>query len=171
MSLSPPPEPHWRTWFTTYGARLLLVARQWTRSTADAEDVVQEAFVRYWRRQRTLAGDPLPLLITSVRRAALDLLRRSARRERREQSQLEDMADSWFEPNPESDERANCLEEAVVQLPSEQREVLVLKVWGGLTFAEIAARLDLSPNTVASRYRYALGTLRQKLSALKHQHG
>ncbi len=170
MSDSVPTDPHWRTWFRHYGARLLLVARQWTRSAADAEDVVQEAFVRYWRGQRALAGDPLPLLITSVRRAALDLLRRRDRRERREQDQVDLGAESWFEPNPEGDERANLLEEAVEQLPSEQREVLVLKIWGGLTFAEIASQLDLSPHTAASRYRYALEELRRKLSAVKN-HG
>ncbi|WP_221032336.1 RNA polymerase sigma factor [Actomonas aquatica] len=171
MPESTPTSADWRAWFATYGARLLLVARQWTRSATDAEDVVQEAFVRYWRQQRELPGDPLPLLITSVRRAALDLIRRSARRERREQVHVDLHAESWFEPNPEGDERANLLEEAVVQLPSEQREVLVLKIWGGLTFAEIAEQLDLSPNTAASRYRYALGGLRSRLSTLEENHG
>lgn len=170
MSDSTPPEADWRAWFRTYGARLLLVARQWTRSASDAEDVVQDAFVRYWRQQRHLCGDPLPLLITSVRRSALDLLRRSDRRERREQAQVDFLAEAWFEPNPENDDRANRLEEAVVQLPTEQREVLVLKVWGGLTFAEIAGQLGLSPHTVASRYRYALGALRLKLNAVEN-HG
>lgn len=172
MSASAPSSTDWRTWFETYGARLLLVARQWTRSASDAEDVVQEAFVRYWRQQRGLPGDPLPLLITSVRRAALDLIRRSARRERREQAQVDLQAEAWFEPNRDGDERANRLEEAVVQLPSEQREVLVLKIWGELTFAQIAEQLALSPNTAASRYRYALGALRDKLSTLeKENHG
>ena len=51
-------------------------ARQWTRSLADAEDVVQEACVGYWRRQRELPGEPMALLVTSVRRAADDLARR-----------------------------------------------------------------------------------------------
>ena len=70
----------WKQWFTTYGPKLLLCARQWTRSLADAEDVVQEAFVRYWRNQRHLPGDPQALLVTSVRRAALDLARREGLR-------------------------------------------------------------------------------------------
>lgn len=166
MSSVPQPNSDWRSWYRAYGARLLIAARQWTRSAADAEDVVQEAFVRFWRHQRHLKGDPLPLMLTSVRRAALDLLRRSARRQRREQDHVDVAAESWFEAHPENDERANLLEEAVIQLPSEQREVLVLKIWGDLTFAEIADRLDLSANTAASRYRYALGALRQKLSTL-----
>ena len=53
----------WRHWFRRHGPRLLLCARQWTASMADAEDVVQEAFVRFWRRQRGLSGDPLALLL------------------------------------------------------------------------------------------------------------
>jgi len=46
-------------------------------------------------------------------------------------------------------------------LPAPQREVITLKVWGGLTFAEIAATLDIPPNTAASRYRYGLEELRR----------
>src|SRR3954463_8168233 len=75
----------WQKWFQLHGPKLLLCARQWTRSLADAEDVVQEAFVRYWRHQRHLPGEPLALLITSVRRAAFDLSRRNSRRSVREE--------------------------------------------------------------------------------------
>src|SRR3954466_2803751 len=70
----------WKHWFQLYGPKLLVCARQWTRSLADAEDVVQEAFVRYWRHQRGLPGEPMALLVTSVRRAAFDLARRTDRR-------------------------------------------------------------------------------------------
>jgi len=70
----------WRAWFAENGARLKLIARQWTRSDADADDVVQEAFVRFWKHQRHMPGNPNALVVTSIRRAALDLLRRSDRR-------------------------------------------------------------------------------------------
>ena len=43
--------------------------------------------------------------------------------------------------------------------------MLTLKIWGDLTFAQIAARLEISPNTAASRYRYALEALREALTA------
>jgi RNA polymerase sigma-70 factor (ECF subfamily) len=79
-------------------------------------------------------------------------------------------AESWFEPTPEGDERASRLEEAVVQLPSEQREVLVLKIWGELTFAQIAEQLGVSAHTAASRYRYTLERMRQNLNAVEN-HG
>ena len=73
-------EPSWKHWIEAHGPKLLLCARQWTRSLADAEDVLQEAFVRYWRHQRQLPGDPQALIITSIRRAALDHARREDRR-------------------------------------------------------------------------------------------
>ena len=68
--------------FAEHGARLRLIARQWTRTDADADDVLQEAFVRFWKHQRHLPGDPNALVVTSIRRAALDLHRRSDRRDR-----------------------------------------------------------------------------------------
>jgi RNA polymerase sigma-70 factor (ECF subfamily) len=162
-----PNHDSWKNWFQLYGPRLLLCARQWTRSLADAEDVVQEAFVRYWRRQRSLPGEPMALLVTSVRRAAFDLARRNGRRTAREERTADeiDIHGSAFQSNLEGDERRLAIEVAMQRIPSEQREVLVLKIWGELTFDQIGRELGLSPNTAASRYRYALAALRQELAA------
>jgi RNA polymerase sigma-70 factor (ECF subfamily) len=52
---------------------------------------------------------------------------------------------------------------AVERLPNEQREVVILKIWNELTFAEIGNVLEISQNTAASRYRYALGALKKIL--------
>jgi RNA polymerase sigma-70 factor (ECF subfamily) len=157
----------WHHWFERYGPKLLLCARQWTRSLADAEDVVQEGFVRYWRHQRGLPGEPMALLVTSVRRAAFDLARRESRRAVREESAETDRA--RLEPAlvapVEGDERRAAIEAALARLAEEQREVLVLKIWGELTFDQIAAQLEVSPNTAASRYRYALAALRKEMTA------
>jgi RNA polymerase sigma-70 factor (ECF subfamily) len=157
----------WKDWFQLYGPKLLLCARQWTRSLADAEDVVQEAFVRFWRHQRGLPGDPMALLVTSARRAAFDLARRESRRAAREERAAD--GDGFetpaFETSLDGDDRRVAIEAALRRLPDEQREVLVLKIWGELTFEQIAAQLDLPPNTAASRYRYALAALRKQLIA------
>jgi RNA polymerase sigma-70 factor (ECF subfamily) len=160
----PPDHDSWKNWFQLYGPKLLVCARQWTRSLADAEDVVQEAFVRYWRHQRNLPGEPMALLVTSVRRAAFDLVRRDDRRSAREERSgggLDDVA--LFQMPIEGDERRAAIEDALQRIPPEQREVLVLKIWGELTFEQIASELDASPNTVASRYRYGLTALRREL--------
>lgn len=162
-----PDDESWKAWFERYGPRLLLVARQWCRSLADAEDVVQDAFVRFWRHQRQLGGEPQALLFTSVRRAALDLARRNSRRGAREERAdggLES-TEPIFETPLEGDDRRRDIEAALRQLPPEQREVLTLKIWGELTFEQIAEQLGISPNTAASRYRYALAALRESLTA------
>jgi RNA polymerase sigma-70 factor (ECF subfamily) len=160
----------WRQWFHQHGPRLLLCARLWTHSQADAEDVVQEAFVRFWRHQRHLDGEPQALLVTSIRRAALDLGRREDRRTARERRTEEESGniEPLFEPPIEDRERLLVVETALRRLPAEQREVLVLKIWGDLTFEQIAGQLTISPNTAASRYRYALATLRKDLTPLCH---
>ncbi|MFI5336452.1 MAG: RNA polymerase sigma factor [Opitutales bacterium] len=162
--------PSWKDWFAANGPGLLLCARQWTRSLADAEDVVQEAFVRYWRHQRALPGDARALLITSIRRASLDLARREGRRaSREEKAGGPDSMEPFFESIPcEADERRREIEVALQRLPAEQREVLVLKIWQELTFEQIGAVLGIPANTAASRYRYGLTALRQQLEPLCH---
>lgn len=152
-----------KEFFAQNGAKLLLCARQWTRTSADAEDVLQEAFLRYWRHQRHLPGNPMALIITSIRRAAYDLARRDSRRAAREQiSFLENETVTWFEPSDAAE--TQLLQKAVERLPEEQRRVVALKIWGELTFAQIAEQLDCSQNTVASRYRYALARLKEILT-------
>jgi RNA polymerase sigma-70 factor (ECF subfamily) len=61
------------------------------------------------------------------------------------------------------DEGQQMLAAAVERLPNEQREVVILKIWNELTFAEIGHVLEISQNTAASRYRYALGALKKIL--------
>ncbi len=161
-------EQDWRAWFAEHGARLRLIARQWTRSDADADDVLQEAFVRFWKHQRHLPGDPNALVVTSIRRAALDLHRRSDRRALREQSVAAD-AEVFAAFEPEADPRLQALARSLPSLPAEQREVVVLKVWGDLTFEQIGEQLAISPNTAASRWRYAMEALRRLVTARTYE--
>ncbi len=151
-------------WLARNAGRFLLCARRWTRSQADAEDVFQEAFVRYWKHQRNLPGDPSALIITSIRRAALDLSRRNARRVARDQAAYLD-GETVSEFEPADDAETKILQRAVAELPADQREVVTLKIWGELTFKQIAEQLDCPQNTVASRYRYALAKLKETLTA------
>jgi len=158
--------PDWESWFDATAPALVLFARQWTDSHADAEDVVQEAFVRFWRAGRHAAEDPKAYLFASVKRAALDARRGRLRRRRREAEAGRDRRpnEPVFESALERDEWRAGVEAALATLPEGQREVLVLKVWGGLTFPQIAAVLGVPPNTAASRHRYALEALRRRLA-------
>jgi hypothetical protein len=67
-----------------------------------------------------------------------------------------------------ADPRLAALAESLKLLPAEQREVVVLKVWGDLTFDEIGEQLSISPNTAASRWRYAMEALRRNITARTH---
>lgn len=173
METPPDDIPSWHRWYDDHAVALLLYARHLLPGLAAAEDAVQEAFVRTWRHLGDRpAGDPRGLLFTNLRRAALDLARSErARRGRQEAWMAEAVAEApWFAAPGEAPggveeaERRRALEDALRRLPDEQREVVVLKVWGGFTFDEIASHLGIPPNTAASRYRYALGALRRHLS-------
>jgi RNA polymerase sigma-70 factor, ECF subfamily len=152
----------WKNCFAEAAPGLVLFARQFVRSVADAEDIVQEAFVKFWRKQHPIGNRAL--LFATVRSTALDLLRRDSRRARREAdaaSDAEQAVPPQFNTASESEQQ---LAAAVDRLPAEQREVLVMKIWNELTFAEIASVLGISQNTAASRYRYALAALKKNFA-------
>jgi RNA polymerase sigma-70 factor (ECF subfamily) len=153
----------WSIWLDEHGPAMILLARQWAPARADAEDVVQEAFVRFWR-SRDRVDDPIAYLYGCVKRCALDWRRSGRRRQRREEAAARSEADSLLIAPVEEDERRTAIEAALRSLPPNQAEVLVMKIWGGLSFPQIAAVLGIPANTAASRYRYALARLREQLA-------
>lgn len=157
----------WKHCFDHIAPKLLLYAIQLCPSRADAEDVVQMAFVRWWKRFPEGNEEHIPLLYAAVRTIALDQRRSDTRRSRREAiSEVAlPMGDApVFDASPEQKETAKIVQEALHTLPEEQREVVTLKLWGGLTFAEIATTMGESINTISGRYRYALQTLQKRLA-------
>ncbi len=162
----------WKYCFDQVAPKLLLYAVQLCPSRADAEDVVQMAFVRWWRRFPDGNPEHIPLLYAAVRTIALDQRRSDTRRVRREAvSEVAlPMGDApVFDASPEQKETAQIVQEAMQTLPEDQREVVTLKLWGGLTFAEIAATLGESINTVSGRYRYALAGLQKRLAPRREE--
>ena len=153
----------WTVWLETHGAAMVLLARQWVPSRADAEDVVQEAFVRFWRSRERIE-EPVAYMYACVKHCALDWQRGRARQVRREVAIARPEAEPLLTAPVELEERRVAIETALRTLPEIQAEVLVMKIWGGLSFPQIATALGTSDNTVASRYRYGLAKLREQLA-------
>lgn len=163
---NPPTSGDWKQCFRELAPRLILYARQFVDNMADAEDVVQMAFVRWWHRYPDGDRAQIPLLYAAVRSISIDLRRKDMRRMAREaksELSLQGEDEPFSDASLEQKETASLVTEAVKQLPEEQREVVTLHVWGGLTFAQIAELTGASINTVAGRYRYALNNLQRRL--------
>lgn len=146
--------------YEQHGRVLLAYACSFVHSLAEGEDVVHQVFTRLLRGDVVITGLPLAYLCRAVRNTAFNQ-RRTWRRE----TALDDEV-RWLEAPAGLEELALAVERSMDALPVEQREVVVLHVWGGLTFSEIADTLAISANTAASRYRYALGKLREVLKPL-----
>jgi len=155
----------WKDYFDQWAPALLLFAKQQAYNPAEAEDIVQEAFVKVWKKYGH-AKITKALPYSTVRTTAIDFSRSFSRRKIRENRVYEEGEGDtiWFQRRLEATEKNSMLEEAVQQLSKDQQEVLVLKVWGELTFKEIATTLQISNNTAASRYRYALDNLKKQLT-------
>ena len=146
--------------YDTYGAALYRYAVILLADAAAAEDVVQQVFTTILRLQPRMV-DEAHYLRRAVRNECYSHLRRMRKR-----SEVGDTG-TLIEPVVGSvfSEESLALERAIRELPPEQREVIYLHVFEGLTFQEVATRLEESINTVAARYRYALERLRQMLTA------
>ena len=146
-----------------YGCLLAL-----TGQPEAAADLTQELFMRLARdRQKVAAArDVTAYLFGMARHLAVDAARRAARAAPREAAWHLLAAPAADDTPLLADDELAALSAALQCLPPEQREVIVLKVYQGLSFAQIAAALDVPLNTAASRYRYGLAKLREELEAL-----
>ena len=149
-----------RALYDEHGRSLLAYARSLLRDTASAEDVLHQVFTRLLEGGVSIEGAPLPYLCRAVRNGAFNYRRRTVR-----EIGLDTRA-AWLEAPPGMAEAGLAIEQALDALPIEQREVVVLHVWGRLTFQEIATTLAIPLNTAASRYRYGLVKLRETLKPL-----
>ncbi|HXY37027.1 MAG TPA: sigma-70 family RNA polymerase sigma factor [Planctomycetaceae bacterium] len=146
-------------------SRLVRYASTLTRQRDDAEDAVQAALVRIALRPGLLARARYPwaYLLKITRNEALNIVRR--RRPIRPLTRPD--ARVWSDPPTHGEEEIHQLVRlALRKLPTTQAEVVVLKIWEEMTFAEVGEILGQSPNTAASRYRYALQKLSQHLHSV-----
>ena len=141
---------------------LYTLALSITRCPQSAEDAVHDAFVRLWRSRLRPGGDPVAYVFASVRNAARDVLRRQRTTVELSESIFESRQDDPSSAAARSEE-AGLLRAAVDGLPGPQRETVVLRVYAGLTFEQIAGALGEPLPTVASRYRRALERIRDEI--------
>jgi RNA polymerase sigma-70 factor (ECF subfamily) len=156
----PPPDDVPADWigalYDQYAGRLFRYAVMILADSAAASDAVQQVFLG-------IAGTPVGHIRSDeryLRRAVRNECYSALRRRRRAMTtDLEPLLETIAAIDEKPEERL-ALEAAIRTLPPEQREVLHLKVFDGMTLQEIADQLDESINTIASRYRYAVEKLR-----------
>jgi RNA polymerase sigma-70 factor (ECF subfamily) len=159
-------EGNWREWVEQNAPRFLLFARQKARTESDAQDLVQEAVLEAARRQPDGEPPPAALVFATIHRRAIDLARGDDRRLERELAVAETASTWWFDTTVEDREMRQLVERALKRLPELYREAVMLKIWGNLTFAEVACVLGIPANTAASRYRYGLAEMRKRMKGV-----
>lgn len=139
-----------------------------TRDEDDTRDVLQDVFVKLARQPDLLRGvrEERAFLLRLAHNAAIDLMRRRTTRDKHHEAFGADAETlSPFATTDDPDEQAFRAElsAALGALPPEQRAVVHLKLWEGLTFEQIAETLGIPLNTAASRFRYGLDKMRERL--------
>ena len=133
-------------------------------SFASAEDALHQVFERMLRGDLEIEGSPVPYLYRAVRNAALN--------QKRNQFREVNFEDAWFESPSGMEQSGFELRSSLQELPEEQREIILMHIWGEMSFEEVAAALEISPNTAASRYRYGLSKLREQFQVgTRSKHG
>ncbi len=155
---------HWcRELYEAHAAELLLYGRALGLGHAESEDMIQETFLALLKLE-VPPTNARHYLVRAFRNRSLNSKRGLFRRLARE---LESRR--WFETVPDETSRELAAMETLTNLPADQKEVIVLKVWHRMTFEEIGDLLDISPNTAAGRYRYGVQKLRHHLSEASYE--
>jgi RNA polymerase sigma-70 factor (ECF subfamily) len=142
------------TLYECKAAELILYGRALGLGHSEAEDVLQETFIALLKLEQR-PQQPEHYCVRAFRNRALNYRRSLWRRLTREWESLR-----WFERGSSETPEERRAMHALTELPQDQREVIVLKIWHSYTFEGIGALLGISPNTAAGRYRYGLQKLR-----------
>ncbi|HST25849.1 MAG TPA: sigma-70 family RNA polymerase sigma factor [Gaiellaceae bacterium] len=155
--------------YDRYGRVAYGLALRIVRDPALAEDAVQEAFVTVWRTAGNFRSDrakPSTWILTLVHRRAVDVVRREERRRAAPLEGNEEPEGYGLATDEEIEltDRRRLVQEALRQLPDDQREALELAYYGGLTQSELAERLAVPLGTIKSRMFTGLRRLRDLLA-------
>ncbi len=157
-------QPAWcEALYEAKAAELIVYGRALGLGHGEAEDVLQETFMSLLKLPEA-PNQPQHYCVRSFRNRALNYRRSLWRRLTREWESLR-----WFERTPSESPEERQAMRALEELPREQREVIVLKIWHEYTFEAIGALLEISPNTAAGRYRYGLQKLRMSMKGATYE--
>jgi RNA polymerase sigma-70 factor (ECF subfamily) len=136
----------------------------------EAEDVLQELFLQVWRKAEDFdetRGRPFTWLVTLGRSRGIDRLRSLSSRERVAEAGAREMPDQISDAASDAfrSEQRGLVNDALAQLPDEQKRPLMLAYFDGLTQSEIATRLGAPLGTVKTRMRTGLIRLRELLAS------
>ncbi len=143
----------------THGPALVLYARQWCSLP---EDVVQDAFLKLVA-QRQPPRNAVPWLYQVVRNGAIDAERSARRRQQREAAAR---PARWFVESEMDGLDAATAVAALERLPLEQREAIVARLWGGLSFEQIAEVAGTSSSTAFRRFEAGIAALRREMGII-----
>lgn len=148
--------------FETYAEKLFLYSLSILKKMEDAEEVIQNLFLKIIRNPKVLlkVKNLNAYLYTSIRNECIDF-----RKYQREEISTDQTCDI-FSITANTEEEL-CFKKLIEELPKEQKEVLLFKIYYQISFKDIAEILKIPPNTAASRYRYALQSLKIKLGEQK----
>lgn len=147
-------------WYREHGAALLLFGIALTGDRGRAQDAVHQVFLRLLERpEKGPTAEVRIYLFSAVRNAIISDVRQRSRI-----VDLDSDGGPWFEAPSHDYVEELTVRRALESLTEDQREVMVLHVWGGLTFSEAAEVLQLNANTVAARYRYGLKKMQGMLA-------
>jgi len=164
-----PAVPDLERLYDEHAQALFAFLLNFTRDENDTRDLLQEIFTRLARESQLLrdARDERAFLIRLAHNSAIDLMRRRGTRQKYHDQFAEQLCSIFAaDENPDVTAFRESLSRALAELPADQRVVVHLKLWENLTFDQIATALDISPNTAASRYRYGIDKMRERLRPL-----
>ncbi len=157
-----------RLLFDLYYAPLCVYAFKYLDSFENAEDIVQEAFITLWNKQRLInfTGSIKSYLFSIVRNNSINLIKKDSKYRFED---VEDISNKIIEENFESEEldkRKEKLYKEIEKLPEQRKNVFKAIVFERLKYAEVAEDLDVSINTVKTHYSRALKQLRSSIDTI-----
>lgn len=156
--------------YNIYSKKILNFAYSFSISLEDAEEIVQDTFVKLWKKREylDLSKSAEALIFVIAKNLVLNKIKEySVDRERLKSyfNSLEERLDSSLEEKLNFKEIESILNEIIEELPEKRKEIFKLNRFKGLTYKEIAKFLDVSPGTVEKQMKKALETINEKFGA------